>query len=331
MELKEIESAIEGVLFAAGEPVGVERLCLALDIDRITADSVCQRLADAYRYERRGIRLVRLDNSYQLCSAPEFADCIRRAFESQRPARLSQPALEVLAIIAYYQPATRAYVDQIRGVDSSYTVSLLLERDLIEECGRLAVPGRPIQYRTTQTFLRSFGLSNLDELPELPNTTPEDGQLTLEMQAAVERLQAAQAAEGTEEVTEEELLQAAREMAQADLVVIGAPDWDMTFPAALKIYLEWTCTLGITFHYTRDGVQEGLCRAKEVVYITTAGGPLEGKNFGFDYVGGLGKMFGIPAAHCLSAEGLDIRGNDPEAILRAAEDRAAALAEALSD
>ena len=175
MELKEIESAIEGVLFAAGEPVGVERLCLALDIDRITADSVCQRLADAYRYERRGIRLVRLDNSYQLCSAPEFADCIRRAFESRRPARLSQPALEVLAIIAYYQPATRAYVDQIRGVDSSYTVSLLLERDLIEECGRLAVPGRPIQYRTTQTFLRSFGLSNLDELPELPNTRRKAG------------------------------------------------------------------------------------------------------------------------------------------------------------
>ena len=127
------------------------------------------------------------------------------------------------------------------------------------------------------------------------------------------------------------MFEPAREMAQADLVVIGAPDWDMTFPAALKIYLEWTCTLGTTFHYPRDGVQEGLCRAKEVVYITTAGGPLEGKNFGFDYVGGLGKMFGIPAAHCLSAEGLDIRGNDPEAILRAAEDRAAALAEALSD
>ena len=214
MELKEIESAIEGVLFAAGEPVGVERLCLALDIDRITADSVCQRLADAYRYERRGIRLVRLDNSYQLCSAPEFADCIRRAFESRRPARLSQPALEVLAIIAYYQPATRAYVDQIRGVDSSYTVSLLLERDLIEECGRLAVPGRPIQYRTTQTFLRSFGLSNLDELPELPNTTPEDGQLTLEMQAAVERLRAEQAAEKA--FTGEELDQAARELSRQE-------------------------------------------------------------------------------------------------------------------
>ena len=122
-----------------------------------------------------------------------------------------------------------------------------------------------------------------------------------------------------------------RRMAQADLVVIAAPDWDMTFPAALKIYLEWTCTLGITFHYTQAGVQEGLCRAKELVYITTAGGPLEGKNFGFDYVRGLGQMFGIPAAHCLSAEGLDIRENDPEAILREAEDRAAALAEMLKD
>lgn len=190
MELKEIESAIEGVLFAAGEPVGVERLCLALDIDRITADSVCQRLADAYRYERRGIRLVRLDNSYQLCSAPEFADCIRRAFESRRPARLSQPALEVLAIIAYYQPVTRAYVDQIRGVDSAYTVGLLLERELIEESGRLAVPGRPILYRTTRNFLRSFGLSSLEELPELPAASREGDQMALELEARMAQLKA---------------------------------------------------------------------------------------------------------------------------------------------
>ena len=190
MELKEIESAIEGVLFAAGEPVGVERLCLALDIDRITADSVCQRLADAYRYERRGIRLVRLDNSYQLCSAPEFADCIRRAFESRRPARLSQPALEVLAIIAYYQPVTRAYVDQVRGVDSAYTVGLLLERELIEESGRLAVPGRPILYRTTRNFLRSFGLSSLEELPELPAASREGDQMALELEARMAQLKA---------------------------------------------------------------------------------------------------------------------------------------------
>ena len=194
MEVKEIESAIEGILFAAGDPVGVERLCMALDLDRATVDAVCQRLADYYSYERRGVRLLRLENSYQLCSAPEHADCIRRAFESRRPARLSQPALEVLAIIAYYQPATRAYVDQVRGVDSAYTVGLLLERDLIEECGRLAVPGRPILYRTTQTFLRSFGLSSLEELPELPSASPEDGQITMEMQANLERLKAEQAA-----------------------------------------------------------------------------------------------------------------------------------------
>lgn len=194
MEIKEIESAIEGILFAAGDPVGVERLCMALDLDRVTVDNVCQRLADYYSYERRGVRLLRLENSYQLCSAPEHADCIRRAFESRRPARLSQPALEVLAIIAYYQPTTRAYVDQIRGVDSAYTVGLLLERDLIEECGRLAVPGRPILYRTTQTFLRSFGLSSLEELPELPSASPEDGQITMEMQANLERLKAEQEA-----------------------------------------------------------------------------------------------------------------------------------------
>ena len=194
MEVKEIESAIEGILFAAGGPVGVERLCMALDLDRATVDTVCQRLADYYSYERRGVRLLRLENSYQLCSAPEHADCIRRAFESRRPARLSQPALEVLAIIAYYQPTTRAYVDQIRGVDSAYTVGLLLERDLIEECGRLAVPGRPILYRTTQTFLRSFGLSSLEELPEPPSASPEDGQITMEMQANLERLKAEQEA-----------------------------------------------------------------------------------------------------------------------------------------
>ena len=188
MELKELESAIEGLLFAAGEPVEVERICLALETDRPTVDAVCQRLSDWYRYERRGIRLLKLENSYQLASAPEFAPYLRKAFETRKPARLSQPALEVLAIIAYYQPATRAYIDQIRGVDSTYTVGLLLDRELIEECGRLAVPGRPILYRTTKNFLRTFGLSSLEELPELPNTNPEDGQLTLEMQAALERM-----------------------------------------------------------------------------------------------------------------------------------------------
>lgn len=195
MGLKEIESAMEAILFAAGEPVGVERLCMTLEIDRATADAVAQKLMDDYSYERRGLRLVRLDTSYQLCSAPEHAELIRKTFESRKPARLSPPALEVLAVIAYYQPTTRAYVDQVRGVDSSYTVGLLLDRELIEECGRLAVPGRPILYRTTPTFLRSFGLSSLEELPELPASSPEDGQLTLEMQAKLKELEGRQNSE----------------------------------------------------------------------------------------------------------------------------------------
>lgn len=182
MEVKELEAAIEGILFAAGDPVGVERLCLALEQDRNTIDGICRRLADRFSYERRGVRIVQLDSSWQMCSAPEYAPLIRKTLESRRPAKLSQPALEVLAIIAYFQPVTRAYVDQVRGVDSAYTVGLLLERELIEEAGRLAVPGRPIQYRTTKNFLRTFGLTKLEELPELPGSVAEDGQLTLALE-----------------------------------------------------------------------------------------------------------------------------------------------------
>ena len=175
MEVKELESALEGVLFAAGEPVAVERLCLGLEVDRPTLDAVAQRLMDKYSYDRRGIRLVKLDTSYQLCSAPEFAGYIRKTLESRKPARLSQPALEVLAIIAYYQPVTRAYVDQVRGVDSAYTVGLLVDRGLIEECGRLQAPGRPRLYRTTQHFLRSFHLTSLEDLPPLPGAEEPPG------------------------------------------------------------------------------------------------------------------------------------------------------------
>ena len=192
MELKEVQSALEGVLFAAGEPVSVERLCLGLEVDRPTLDAVAQRLMDQYSYDRRGIRLVRLDGSYQLCSAPEYADAIRSTLESRKPARLSQPALEVLAIVAYYQPVTRAYVDQVRGVDSAYTMGLLLERELIEEAGRLSVPGRPMQFRTTKNFLRSFGMSSLEELPELPGSSQEGSQLTLELEASLARLRQAE-------------------------------------------------------------------------------------------------------------------------------------------
>ena len=178
-EMKEIEAAVEGILFASGEPVAVDRICVALDMDRPTVELVLQRLQDYYSYERRGIRLLKMEDSYQLCSAPEYGDQIRKAFEIRKPAKLSQPALEVLTNIAYYQPTTRAYVDQIRGVDSSYTVGLLLDRHLIEECGRLQVPGRPRLYRTTQSFLRAFHLNSLEDLPQMPGLEA-DGQMRLD-------------------------------------------------------------------------------------------------------------------------------------------------------
>ena len=193
LEPKDMESALEAILFAAGEPIGADRLCLALELDRNTVDSLCKQLADRYSYDRRGIRLLRLGDNYQLCSAPEYADRIRKAFERRKPPQLSQPALEVLTIIAYFQPTTRAYVEQVRGVDSSYTVNLLLERGLIEEAGRLAVPGRPTLFRTTDRFLRCFSISSLDELPPLPQTG-EEAKLTQELQEAAAMLQAEQEA-----------------------------------------------------------------------------------------------------------------------------------------
>ena len=160
------------------------QICVAMEMDRPTVELVLHRLADHYSYERRGVRLLRMEDSYQMCSAPDYADYIRKAFEIRKPAKLSQPALEVLTIIAYYQPTTRAYVDQIRGVDSSYTVGLLLDRHLIEECGRLQVPGRPRLYRTTKAFLRAFHLNSLDELPEMPGLEA-DGQMRLNEDGAV--------------------------------------------------------------------------------------------------------------------------------------------------
>lgn len=196
MDKKEMEAAVESILFASGEPVNIERICVALAIDRPTAERILQGLIDYYAYERRGMRLLKIEDCWQLCSAPDYAEAIRRAFEIRKPAKLSQPALEVLTIIAYYQPVTRAYVDQIRGVDSSYTMSLLLDRGMIEECGRLQVPGRPRQYRTTKQFLRSFHLSSLDELPAMPDMG-NDGQMRLNEVGEV-----VDAAEGVEPDTE---------------------------------------------------------------------------------------------------------------------------------
>ena len=169
MEANDIESIIESILFVSGEPVAIVRIAAVLGISESDVDTAANRLRDKYSFERRGIRLVKIENTIQLCSSPEFADYIRLTLETRKQQQISQPALEVLAIIAYFQPATRAYIEHIRGVDSSYTIGLLLDRKLIESCGRLAVPGRPIIYRTTPDFLRTFGLESLRELPELPS------------------------------------------------------------------------------------------------------------------------------------------------------------------
>ena len=175
MEYGKLKRALEGVLFAAGEPVTAQRLCLGLETDRATLDRAAQDLAEEYEGGKRGIRLLRLEGSYQLCSAPEQAAIIRRTLESRKPPKLSQPALEVLAVVAYFQPVTRAYIEDIRGVDSTYSVNLLTERGLIEPCGRLDVPGRPVLFRTTDTFLRVMEIERLEDLPPLPERAPEEG------------------------------------------------------------------------------------------------------------------------------------------------------------
>lgn len=186
METVNIRSAIEAILFAAGEPVPAARLSLILGVDEEDVFAAAKELADEYSFDQRGIRLLRLDNKLQLCSAPEYAAVITKALEQRKPPMLSQPALETLAIVAYFQPVTRAYIDQVRGVDSSYTVGVLLDRGLIERCGKLDVPGRPSLLRTTDVFLRTMGVSSLEELPELPDINAGDGVKKLE--DAIEKL-----------------------------------------------------------------------------------------------------------------------------------------------
>jgi segregation and condensation protein B len=162
----EFERILESILFAAGDPYPISRLAALFGISEEEVTETARRLGDNLRFENRGIRLVRLENSLQLCSDPENADWVRRALDTRRPARLSPAALEVLAIAAYFQPVTRSYVEQLRGVDSSYTMGLLTDKGFLEPCGKLDAPGRPMQYRTTALFLRTFGLSSLEELPD---------------------------------------------------------------------------------------------------------------------------------------------------------------------
>lgn len=167
MEIEELQRVIEAILFAAGEPVEVSRLSTALEVDENEIIAAADAVSDRFSFERRGVRVIRLENAYQMVSSGEMADYIAKTLETRKPPKLSSSQLEALTIIAYYQPATKALVEQIRGVDSAYSISALLNKKLIEEAGRLNVPGRPIQYKTTPDFLRTFGLNSLEELPQI--------------------------------------------------------------------------------------------------------------------------------------------------------------------
>lgn len=181
-QLTELEYALEAVLFASGEPVSDNKLCAVLGTDKQTLSNAARHLADEYDFSRRGIRLLTLENAYQLCSRADYAQQVRAVLETRKAPTLSSSALEVLAIIAYKQPITKTYIEQVRGVDSSGTVNTLQEKGLIVECGRLDVPGRPILYRTTDGFLRSFGLSSISDLPALSEALGQEmEQMSIEL------------------------------------------------------------------------------------------------------------------------------------------------------
>ncbi len=171
---KKFIATIEAVLFALGEPTEISKISQALGIDEIIIEEAIDVLKAKYDKNDSGICLLRLEDKYQLCSKIEFADSIRKVIEVKKNTPLSQAAFEVLAIIAYNQPVTKAFVEQIRGVDCSAVISNLCQKSLIEEKGRLDLPGRPLIYGTTPEFLRCFCISSLDELPPLPNNEEEN-------------------------------------------------------------------------------------------------------------------------------------------------------------
>ena len=168
--LNTAEREIEAILFASGEPVELERISQSLEIEPKTARMLIERIRDRYLQTQSPLDVLQLDDSYQICTLPQYGEVIRRTLEFRRTP-LSQAALEVLAVVAYNQPVTRAFVEQVRGVDCSALVRALAEKGLIEEAGRMNIPGKPIVYRTTLHFLQSFGLGSLEQLPTLPGAS----------------------------------------------------------------------------------------------------------------------------------------------------------------
>ena len=173
MTATEIKNAIEAILFANGNSVAVSRLATALEITEKQAQTYADELVKEYTQQQRGITIIKLDDSYQMVSQKAYAPYIRTVMDLRRNTPLSQAAMEVLAVVAYNQPVTKSFVEQVRGVDCSGVIGSLTTKGLIEEKGRLELPGRPLLYGTTENFLRCFSISSLDELPPLPEKEEE--------------------------------------------------------------------------------------------------------------------------------------------------------------
>ena len=169
-----IKAAIEAILFANGSSVETKRIAQALEITESQAEEHISALIDDYNSANRGITIIKLDDAYQMVSCKEYAPQIRTVMDLRRNTPLSQAALEVLAVVAYNQPVTKAFVEQVRGVDCSGVIGSLTAKGLVEEKGRLELPGRPLLYGTTENFLRCFNINSLDELPSLPETENEE-------------------------------------------------------------------------------------------------------------------------------------------------------------
>ena len=182
MKINEYASAIEAILFASGEGVSLDRLCLALETDKQTVLDAIDVIKSRYKKADSGIELIKMEDSFQLTTKSKYADIIRKVFELKRSTPLSQAAFEVLAVVAYNQPVTRAYIEQVRGVDCSGVIASLSQKMLIEECGRLDLPGRPLLYRTTENFLRCFSLESIADLPPIPQNDEDNGQMTIDLE-----------------------------------------------------------------------------------------------------------------------------------------------------
>ena len=166
-DIKEIESILEGLLFASGDVLSAERISEILGVDKKTIKLIVNNMILDFKNQKRGIMIREIDNGFLMCTKPEHHEYLEKLFEKRQQQGLSQAAYETLAIIAYNKPATRAKIEQIRGVNSDSSIGKLIERNLIMETGRLDAPGRPLVYETTEEFLRCFGFRSLNDLPEI--------------------------------------------------------------------------------------------------------------------------------------------------------------------